>query len=78
LVTLISFLVIAFSFIPPVADPGWGAVWGNCVISFVISSLPRENCQPSWLHKRSRVRSTQFSTCCCAVWKWSVFYKFIF
>ena len=29
--------------------------------------------QPSRLHKRSRVRSTQFSTCCCAVWKWSVF-----
>ena len=29
--------------------------------------------QPSRLHKRSRVRSTQFSTCCCAEWRWSVF-----
>jgi len=34
--------------------------------------------QPSRLHKCSRVRSTQFSTCCCAVWKWSVFLQVYF
>jgi len=34
--------------------------------------------QSSRLHKRSRVRSTQFSTCCCAVWKSSVFLQVYF
>jgi len=34
--------------------------------------------QPSRLHKRSRVRSIQFSRCCCAVWKWSVFLQVYF
>jgi len=28
--------------------------------------------QPSQMQSRS-----QYSTCCCAVWKWSVFYKSI-
>jgi len=40
------------------------------IVSFFLCRV--RTAQPSQTQSR-----LQFSTCCCAVWKWSVFYKFV-